>query len=107
MKAKTVKETLVAARWILENVGWCQGYYFKDAEGRDASTLHPEDIHCACTLGALSLVEKEDPGLYMGALRILEPLVGKGTMIARWNDQEGRTKEEVLDLFDRAIKGVE
>lgn len=37
MKVHTVKEVLIAAKWILENVGWCQGAYFKDKEGHDIS----------------------------------------------------------------------
>jgi hypothetical protein len=32
-QATTVKEVLIAAKWILENRGWCQGYYAKDAMG--------------------------------------------------------------------------
>ncbi len=104
MKAKTVKETLIAGRWILENLGWCQGYYYKDKDGHDASSLHPEEINCACALGALSMVEKEDQYLYTGAIKELEHLIG-GT-IANWNDHPGRTKEEVLNLFDRAIESV-
>jgi hypothetical protein len=33
MKAKTVKEGLIATKWILENRGWCQTHYHADKNG--------------------------------------------------------------------------
>lgn len=108
MKAKTVKETLTAARWILENVGWCQGSYYKDKNGSNvglAARHNPENVACACALGSIYLVENDEPFAIDKAITTLADASKIGS-IADFNDDPGRTKQEVLDLFDRAIEGA-
>lgn len=108
MKAKTVKEVLTAGRWILENVGWCQGSYYKDKNGSNvglSARRNPENVACACALGSIYLVETDEPSAMDGAITALADAY-KIDSIADFNDDPGRTKQEVLDLFDRAIEGA-
>lgn len=109
MKAKTVKEVLVAGRWILENVGWCQlsFYQTKSKEKRfdvqNASTHG--DVGCACAVGSIYLVDVKDESLHEQAVRVLQDLLGDNS-VAAWNDNPYRTKKEVVDLFTKGIKKV-
>lgn len=108
MKAKTATEVLQAARWILENVGWCQGSYYKDKNGSVvglSARYNPENVACACALGSIYLVEADDPHSIDNAITALAE-ASKLDSIADFNDDPVRTKEEVLNLFDRAIEGV-
>lgn len=97
---------LTMAREVLVTNGWCQGQY-QSAAGE------------VCALGALShaawiLDPHHGSGDHeeetIGAIYALDAALPadfphKG-MIARYNDTEGRTLQEILDLFDRAIEGV-
>lgn len=107
MKAKTIKQVLKAGKWILDNVGWCQYSYYTDKSGvRHWDTeagATSGDVGCACALGCIYMVDVENPDLRSDAASFLEKLVGTGNL-ATWNDQPGRTKEEVSKLFARGIK---
>ena len=84
----TTHEVLVAARADLLENGWHQGYY---TDGHGAK----------CVVGAVYHVTRwSDDGLE--PLRLLDRLVPDGN-VPIWNDTEGRTFAEVIDLFDRAI----
>lgn len=97
-KAKNIKEVLIAAKWMLENVGWCQGLFSK----RDDSG----SIKAMCLVGAINRVQLTDAGykklLQEKSTTMLSKLLKQDVWI--WNDTEGRTKEEVISLLDRAIK---
>lgn len=107
MKATTVKEVLTAARWIIDNVGWCQKYYYKTKAGLgrfDVSSA--TDVDCACSIGAIYLTEAS-PVLQNQALDMFDSTLNDVSgvpFIATWNDKRDRTKEEVLAVFDKAIK---
>lgn len=103
-QATTVKEVLIAAKWILENYGWCQGFYAKDAEGQRVYGYHIEGAACYCTLGALNMVETAADGLRAGATDLVIEVIGNDWIVSDWNDTPGRTKDEVLETFDRAIE---
>lgn len=108
MKAKTAKEVLIAARWIIENVGWCQNAYYKDANGETGWNFinPPVSVSCACASGAIYFVEA-DSELHVAALNILfKNIPPIGTTISGWNDQPGRTKKQVLAAFNKAIKAT-
>lgn len=93
-KAKTVTEVLKAAKWMLENVGWCQGRYTKyDSNGKTTAF---------CAAGAIEAVNA-DWGLVSKALDRLGTVVGE-SYIPTWNDEKGRTPAQVLKAFDKAIK---
>jgi hypothetical protein len=74
-----VTQALIAGRRRIEE-GWCQGAVRKRG--------------AVCAMGAISdNVE---------ALVVLYRAFG-GPGIPRWNDMPGRSKEDVLALYDRAI----
>jgi hypothetical protein len=104
-------ETLIRARQILAEDGWCQGVLW-DHRGR------------VCAIGAL-LKGRDLPWQYdrspilpaVGVLveaNQLPPANEHGYFpeallqisVVKWNNAEGRTKEEVLDAFDRAIESL-
>jgi hypothetical protein len=101
-------ETLIRARQILAEDGWCQGV-LADHRGR------------VCAIGALlkghDLPWQDDRSQIIPAVGVLvganqlPPAVEHGyspeallqISVVNWNNAEGRAKEEVLDAFDRAI----
>jgi hypothetical protein len=101
-------ENLIRARQILAEDGWCQGVLWDD-RGR------------VCAIGALlkghDLPWQDDRSQILPAVGVLveanqlAPAVEHGyspeallqISVVTWNNAEGRTKEEVLDAFDRAI----
>lgn len=104
MKAKTVKEVIIAAKWILENVGWHKGNMFRDVKGKaiisSTAVLNPERVGSVCAAGAVRLVDKF-PSLEENTLRALSAQMGRPVWL--WNDTIASSKKEVLDLFDQAI----
>ena len=90
-------EILEAAKAVLLTKGWHQGSFF----GKDGS---------ACASGAIRLVYEElyHPDSYAkdwvcsDAYTYLNKAVGDWR-ISNWNDMKGRTFEEVLAAFDKAI----
>jgi hypothetical protein len=104
MKATTVKEVLIAARDILVNKGWHQGSYGKKMDGENSDDLGDASCVAYCPIGAIFAVE----AAYV-VQRQAEDLLRKETpknSIVAFNDRGGRTKEEVLELFDQAIEKV-
>lgn len=109
-KAKSVKEVLIAARWIIDNVGWCQLSYFQTKNGDRLSwsvirdLLTNSDIRAVCAIGAIQLVDTDTDVelLQFDAENLLNEMVG--CHVVFWNDDASRTKQEVLDLYDRAIE---
>lgn len=93
-KAKTVTEVLKAAKWMLENVGWCQGQYSKyNKQGK---------LTAFCAAGAISHVVT-DYELRLKAQDQLSAAI-KEAYIPHWNDDPKRTLPQVLKAFDKAIK---
>jgi hypothetical protein len=99
--AKTVRQVLLAMRWMLVNRGWTQGYY--------------EDNGCYCLVGALrSVVMDEDSRAYEirqralvllgGALPVSQNLALGDLLV--WNDEKRRRKSQVIALIDRALKAA-
>ena len=109
MQAKTVKEVMIAARWIIDNFGWCQGSFYKGKNGERVyrDMLHDkEQLGCCCLVGALRLVEA-DHDIYNQTvfnLCVQNKVVPLGTNLTTWNDEPGRTKEQVIKLLDKAIE---
>lgn len=99
----TPKEVLQEAANVIRTHGWAQGDYIVNGS--------------YCTLGAIDhVLEKfEDEIMWVYKLRnkvtgpIQEVLRRKtgSVIIHNWNDAEGRTKEEVLEVFEEAIKIAE
>ena len=87
-----VHRVLVDARNGLARDGWAQ---------RGMPSVHKEGPSPHCALGWLP----SHPDLFHSAADVLRRVIDLGAYgcIAEWNDAPGRTKEEVLAAFDRAI----
>jgi hypothetical protein len=111
-------EVLEAARELLVSKGWTQGCYGRDASGKSLFTSElAEHAACFCGWGAVQAVCGGDgsvnytPGLWsaMGALDAAVPYVtnpefhSTAKHFPSFNDTPGRTVEEVLAVFDKAI----
>lgn len=83
-------EVLRAAKKRLVERGWCQGT-FEDGEGR------------CCSIGAIN--RASPPCGQWPALLSFGDVVGGSVFV--WNDAPGRTLEEVLAAFDKAIAAEE
>jgi hypothetical protein len=99
-----VRDLLIKARGLLVDKGWCQGDYVKDGA-----------LCCLGAIGAACGGTADDPFLKRRIMRTvaqsdtyhagycrLADAIG-GDLISAWNDDNYRTKEEVLAAFDRAI----
>lgn len=84
-------EVLVAARNLIDREGWAD-----HARGGDRSPTGPQCAGLACTAAA-----GEWGGVSLHAVVALQDVVGED--LYQWNDTPGRTKEEVLAAFDKAI----
>lgn len=95
----TPVEVLKKAKALIEERGWCRREY-KDTRG------------CYCSLGACyvasgyevegaSVLHDGDVTAYATAEKALERAIDSA--VIRWNDSPGRTKDEVLAAFDKAI----
>lgn len=105
---KTHIEVLEEAKTLLEK-GWTQGEFAKDATGRPVSPSL-EGACVFCMVGAVDRASNFDDegscdvrGKAYAALTH-EVLSSSGSRtIVSFNDAAGRTKEEVIGLFERAI----
>lgn len=116
-----VVKNLQAARDLLAGEGaWFQGWYAGIGGGVDTE-LDARDPRatCWCSLGALQKVGVEgrgdlDPELFkspevqtLSAAINSTGFVAPGDVsvpVAYYNDAEGRTQEEILAVFDKAIE---
>jgi hypothetical protein len=84
------KEILIRGKQKILERGWCQHM-----------SIAP-DGRC-CMIGALALAAERFDGADYPARRVLENVIGPVWSIPSFNDAPGRTKEEVLEVFDKAI----
>lgn len=106
----TVK-TLTEARDLLINEGWTQGIYFEVLD--DSGVCH------RCAMGALRQYDKEDhphavatmdvQNILLQAMREVSNDHPDGPeydflSVIEWNDAVGRTKEQVIEAFNKAIE---
>lgn len=102
----TVKETLIAARKLIEKPeNWTKGAHARDSEGVD---VWPDDSSsvCFCASGAVRLASSGSAlELFIGQKMLeecLPPSLGYD-QIPSFNDAPETTHADVLALFDRAI----
>jgi hypothetical protein len=103
-KATTVKEVLLATRWIIDNVEWCQKVSYITNDGLptdDVSVALDHGVQACCLAGASNLVDT-DWDIGWPARDLIRSACGT-KVISLWNDKPGRTKQEVLDLLDGII----
>jgi len=103
---KTVSDTLKAARDLLVTKGWTQGTFARTAAGHTVEGRHDFAV-CYCGWGALEAVTRElfTPE-FQAADRALMA-AGGFTHFPSFNDAPGRTLDEVLEVFDKAIAAQE
>lgn len=89
-----IVQKLTEARALIEQ-GWCQGDYYEDS---DCGTKY-------CAVGAIRAAAEDQSYFY--CLDYLGQVLGMITAslcnVPNWNDAPGRTQQEVLALYDRAI----
>ena len=96
---------LARARKLIDT-GWCQDGFAINEDGRVVS-IHDKSAIKFCLVGALQRVCEEGPGSFPRHLNTdflkvcerLEFLLPNGSLCG-FNDVDGRTKEEVLELID-------
>ncbi len=102
----TPKEILIQGRAKVER-GWCQGFTALDANGEFTVAEGPHAV-AFCAIGATQ--NYQHPGEEWAARHLIRQALGSnhGDLgIAEYNDAPGRTKAEILTLFDEAIKLAE
>jgi hypothetical protein len=101
-------ETLQNAK-LLVLQGWTHGAYARDASNE---TIHFSDLNatCFCTVGAIyrangPFIDNNTTGEYYG-LRYLWKAVKleNEPELTHWNDAPGRTLNDILDVYDKAIQ---
>jgi hypothetical protein len=93
----TTAAYLREARQRIER-GWCQGTWARTGDG---APTHSQDERANqwCALGALSCV-----GALLNGDNFLHMALPAGwKLVGDFNDAPGRTKEDILALYDRAI----
>lgn len=88
--------------------GWCQGAYARSSSGLEV--FSDKDAVSYCVSGAIRSVVRHteyDKFLLERALNLALPLLDRKRGLVNWNDSSVRTKEQVLCLFDKAIKLLE
>lgn len=105
-----IVDILRKARGLVVEKGWTQGAAARDHGDRVVDTNDPAAV-CYCAFGALlaaSHLSGHDAACFIEG-RLLPPnsMAGALRPIAQFNDTPGRTKEEILALFDRAIAAIE
>lgn len=86
--SKQVADLLDKSIQRLTERGWCQGS-FEDKDGR------------CCALGVMGRVDDFQSTAFTEAVRYVAMEIGDDMSIIGWNDNPGRTKEEVISLFQK------
>jgi hypothetical protein len=109
-RTQTPADTLRAARALIAEKGWTQGSVAVDAAGKLTDAADLDRAACFCAWGAVIAVTRfhdneECRAIERDACRLLARAIGKSSIghIIIWNDEAGRTREEVLTAFDKAI----
>lgn len=101
----TAEIELLEGAIALLKKGWCQGVVARNAAGNATSTWSDAKQHCA--IGAMMHVVALSPLLSCAcrqARRRLYSMVPDA--ITAFNDAEGRTAEEVIKLFEKALESA-
>jgi hypothetical protein len=106
MKATTVKEVLIATKWILTHMDWIQGEFFRDSNGAEIRDWRPDYLckyaKSCCLSGAIRLVETDREVLSMARGHLFDVL--SPDSITSFNDKPGLTKDQLLEALDQAIE---
>ena len=86
--------------------GWCQGDWARDANGEPTPPWDETAVSWCATGAALTEDCNDDDSGWWEALTQLKNVLieqARGNDVPRWNDTKGRTRKEVLEVYDRAI----
>ena len=100
-----VKQKLIEARTLIEKKGWNKGHYAVDERNVTVEVWEP-GVCAFCTMGAIYAVI--DDAYNDDQARPLVNALGfdcSGDVLL-WNDDQLRTKDQVLARFDNAIKEI-
>ncbi len=82
--------------------GWTKGAFARDRAGRSVQSWH-EEAKEWCALGALNADGPPFVDAWSAARYLKRSLLGKENHVDSFNDRDVTTKQDVLDLYDRAI----
>lgn len=94
MKAKTSTEVLQAAKWMIDNVGWCKKVFTRtDEKGK---------VLGMCATQAIFSVEVDDAHIRVEAHNRLEKVMD-GSVVG-FNDADKTRKRDIIRAFNKAIE---
>lgn len=103
----TPSEILLKAADLIEQKGWTRYGYARDEDGND---VNPTSRHavCFCAIGAIraSANDRGLGSLSRTAVRFAEDALDCNSL-DDWNDEFGRTKEEVVEALRRAAQSTD
>ena len=78
MQATTPKQVLIAAKWIMEHFGWCQGSYYqvKTQDGGTRKEFHKlqvnkDNLAGCCLQGAIDIVDADCTSTQLYAINLV------------------------------------
>lgn len=115
--AKTVKQVLIAIKYMYQNVlEHTKEAFYRDADGRavtipwierEEGNFVPKGAASACFVGALYTInadaETKDATRVAVEHHLNTTSLPLHATIMAWNDVKGRTKAQVIDLLDQVI----
>ena len=101
-EAQRIVTILTDARDTIEK-GWTQEVLARDEEGRPIYPQSPEAVEW-CGIGALCKAISEHKTLNLGIAQHTVERIIYPVGLSAYNDTIGRTKEDMLDVFGRAIE---
>lgn len=110
---KTSK-VLRAAANLIEERGWTQGASAKSKTGRIV-LVKSRSAACFCSSGAIERAartgnEERSALLSLGATILASNVpkyIHRTLRVVAWNDEDGRTKAQVLEMIERAARNSE
>jgi hypothetical protein len=105
MKATTVKDVLIASKWLIDRYGWCQVYSYTSTDGEGFNEAErifsgEKTLASACLNGAIHLVET-DSSVLLQTINLIRDEVDGYPMW--YNDCVCKSKEQVIALLDKLI----
>lgn len=100
-------QILEKAKHLLMTVGWTKGASARTVEGyKITPNIKAKDIVSYCSWGAILTAANYTCSLAISVedLFISQLLKCNYSSLPEWNDSDGITKEDVLDMFDTVIK---
>lgn len=107
MQLNTPQTVLINAKALIADPkNWTQGVFARNADGYSTG-VHEEDATCFCTLGAIAVAGNNQKWAQKIAIntlsKIIDDIDGNAALsIGGFNDTH--THEQVMELFDKAIK---